>query len=208
MDPAKIRLSSKEQELVVNAGFILTKNAILRKAWLLLEELQNEQQQLLSAFSSVLPAEALKTAAKISKGENYKGLPYLVLDQPRHFDREHVLTIRTLFWWGHFFSTTLHISGKYKDQYGKYILEAYDVLGELGYSICINDDEWEHHFEYDNYREIQSMSTEIFALHACSRSFTKLAKKIPLDQWEDSPQLLCSQFHFLLQLITDQLPSR
>jgi hypothetical protein len=208
MDPAKIRLSAKEQELVVNAGFILTKNAIQAKAWLLLEQLQNQQQELLLQYTSLLPPEAIKTPAKISKGENYRGLPYLVLDQPRHFDREHVFTIRTIFWWGHFFSSTLHLSGKFKDQYGKYILEAFEVLREQGYSVCINEDEWEHHFGYDNYREISSMNKDAFAQHACGGSFTKLAKKIPLEQWEDAPQLLYGQFHFLLQLVTDQLPRR
>ncbi|HEX2630675.1 MAG TPA: hypothetical protein VHM26_16780, partial [Chitinophagaceae bacterium] len=138
MDPAKIRLSSKEQELVIDAGLILTKNAIMRKAWLLLEQLQEAQQSLLLQYAPLLPAEATKTSAKISKGENYKGLPYLVLDQPRYFNRDHVLSIRTMFWWGHFFSTTLHLSGKFKDQYGVHLLDAYRVLGKEDFFICIN----------------------------------------------------------------------
>jgi hypothetical protein len=205
MDPAKIRLSPKEQELVVDAGLILTKNAIMRKAWLLLEQLQEAQRSLLLQYATLLPAEAIKTSAKISRGENYMGLPYLILDQPRHFNREHVLSIRTMFWWGHFFSTTLHLSGQFKDQYGVYLPDAFGILGSRDYFICINDDEWEHHFGFDNYREISSMSRDIFIQHACGRSFTKIAKKIPLEQWDSAPELLLGQFHFLLQLLTGEL---
>jgi hypothetical protein len=205
MDPAKIRLSPKEQELVIDAGLILTKNAIMRKAWLLLEQLQEAQQSLLLQYAPLLPAEAIKTSPKISKGENYKGLPYLVLDQPRYFDRDHVLSIRTMFWWGHFFSSTLHLSGRFKDQYGVHLLDAFQTLGKEDYSICINDDEWEHHFEFDNYRDVSSMSREVFAQHACGRSFTKLAKKVSLEQWDDAPELLYSQFQFLLQLLAPGL---
>ena len=37
---------------------------------------------------------------KISKGENYKGLPYVILDYPRIFQKEDILVIRCFFWWG------------------------------------------------------------------------------------------------------------
>ena len=107
-----------------------------------------------------------------------------------------------MFWWGHFFSTTLHLSGKFKDQYGVYLLDAFPLLGREDFSICINDDEWEHHFELDNYRDVSSMSREVFAQHACGRSFTKIARKVPLQQWDDAPQLLYGRFDFFLQLLT------
>ena len=53
---------------------------------------------------------------KISKGENYRGLPYVMLDYPRLFGREEVLAIRTFFWWGHGFSVTLHLKGGYRER--------------------------------------------------------------------------------------------
>ncbi|HEX2627434.1 MAG TPA: hypothetical protein VHM26_00430, partial [Chitinophagaceae bacterium] len=65
--------------------------------------------------------------------------------------------------------------------------------------------EWEHHFEFDNYRDVSSMSREVFAQHACGRSFTKLAKKVPLQEWEHAPQLLYGYFHFMLEMLTGGL---
>ena len=84
MDATKIRLSAKEAELIANADWILTKNEILKKVKHLLEELMKEQQKHIRSCHG-LPAEILVPPPKISKGENYRGLPYLVLDHPRYF---------------------------------------------------------------------------------------------------------------------------
>src|SRR6266511_3807431 len=104
MNPAKIRLSAKEMELVTNADWILTKNGIIQKVKQLLSDLLLVQEDMLHKFRPFLPAETGMSPAKISKGENYKGLPYLILDHPRYFGKDNVFAIRTLFWWGHFFS--------------------------------------------------------------------------------------------------------
>ena len=41
-----------------------------------------------------LPAEMLFHSPKISKGENYKGLPYVMLDYPRCFGKTDIFAIR------------------------------------------------------------------------------------------------------------------
>src|ERR1700733_216708 len=110
MNEAKISLSQKEMDLVTNADWILTKNAILDKVKDLLAVLSESFQSYLHMHTLLIPA----GTPKISKGENYKGLPYLILDYPRSFEKEDILAIRTLFWWGHFFSITLHVAGKNK----------------------------------------------------------------------------------------------
>ena len=53
----------------------------------------------------------VQSTPKIAKGENYLQLPYVLLDYPRCFDKENIFAIRTMFWWGNFFSITLHLSG-------------------------------------------------------------------------------------------------
>lgn len=98
MDLAKIRLSQEEEALVIRTDWILTKNQILLKIKWLLEQVQMQQQQLLQAGKHSLSPAITTPSPKISKGENYKGLPYFVLDQPRYFDKENIFTIRHLFW--------------------------------------------------------------------------------------------------------------
>lgn len=164
----------------MRADWILTKNSILQKVKQLLENVQSVQQHALSG----LPAEAVRTGAKIARGENYKGLPYLVLDQPRLFEKDNVLAIRVMFWWGHFFSNTLHLAGRYKEQYQEKIISGYEELREAGLHVCIHPEQWEHHFGPDNYVPLQAMPAERFAAVIRQGSFIKLAAKTGLEQWE------------------------
>jgi hypothetical protein len=208
MNPAKIRLSAKEMELVMNADWILTKNGIIEKVKHLLGSLQPAQQDILNKLRSFFPAEILIPAAKISKGENYKGLPYLVLDHPRYFDKENVFAIRTMFWWGHFFSVTLHLSGKYRQQFKPNILSAYSLLQQDDFFIATGSDEWEHHFEKDNYSPVKNMNSSEFEQCISQNSFLKLAQNIPLQQWDYAHTLLTGSFSRLMYLLAGQLPSR
>src|SRR5690349_3943554 len=130
MDSAtKIQLSPFEMDLLNNSEWILTKNKIIKKAQRLLEEVQENIVHHVKESAINLPAEVIAISPKISKGENYLGLPWLMLDYPRYFGKENlrpegplsrqagIFAIRTMFWWGNFFSTTFHLSGEYKKRY-------------------------------------------------------------------------------------------
>lgn len=199
MDAAKISLSPEESALVVRADWILTKNAILQKVRLLLEQVQSLQAPRLAD----LPAAVLQPAPKISKGENYRGLPYLVLDQPRYFNREDIFAIRALFWWGHFFSNTLHLAGSYKKVYEQTIIEAFPFWQEAGFYAAIHPDPWQHHFEPDNFIPVQELTASRFERIIQDSSFIKLSKKIPLEQWDDAAEGLVEITGQLASVLTD-----
>lgn len=203
MNAAKIRLSAKEMELATNADWILTKNEVLQKANQLLGILLDEQQKIAETYKTSLPVEAFQTSPKISKGENYKGLPYLVLDHPRYFDKENSLAIRTMFWWGKFFSITLHLSGKFKDRFEEKVFNSLSQLKEAGFFLCVNDEEWEHHFEEDNYLPLEEMNSESFQSNIRQKKFLKLAHKIPVQNWDDAVELLAGDFRRLLKILAD-----
>jgi len=188
-------------ELITNADWILTKNAVIQKVNLLLGDLHITQQTILNDFKKSIPAELIAPAAKISKGENYKGLPYLILDHPRYFDKENIFAIRTMFWWGHFFSTTLHLSGNPKQIFEDGIDKNYTSLVESDFCICTGKDEWQHHFERDNYTPVKDINASEFENVLKQKSFLKLAQRIPLQQWDDTPALLATSFRRLLCLL-------
>lgn len=198
MDEAKIRLSPNEMALITDAGWILTKNDILKKTEQLLGELQLRYQDVLHSYPA-LPAVILDSSPKISKGENYKGLPYRVLDYPRQFDQQDVFAIRTLFWWGNFFSITLHLSGRYKKQYEKKLITALPLLHEKGFYYCINEDPWQHHFEKDNYLPLTVHDEAVKWLG--DRSFLKLAKRVDLREWDKSLFILQKDFQTLIEML-------
>lgn len=203
MNPAKIRLSPTEMELVNNADLILTKNDILKKVNRLLGDLQATQQQVVELHAAGLPAKIPVSSPKISKGENYKGLPYLILDYPRLFERENIFAVRTLFWWGNFFSVTLHLSGVYKKEAEEKLITFYPVLKEKGYYCYINEDPWEHHFTGGNYALLSDWNKHDFEKFVREKSFVKLVQKISLNKWNDAAEMMAGYFKEIIEMLAD-----
>lgn len=196
MEVSKIHLSPAEKELFCNAEIILTKNSIINKTILLLEEVQerliDEKDQ--QDFFSVPP--------KISKGENYLGLPYVILDYPRKSVGPDLFFIRSMFWWGHFFSSTLQISGKYKDEYIEELSNSYDKLKINHYHIGINENPWNHHFEESNFKPIQQIDADKFKNLLQEQDHIKIAKKWPLTEWDTAHTKLYESWMYFFKLIT------
>jgi len=198
MDKAKIRLSSKEMELVTNADWILTKNTIIEKAKNLFGELQ---EMMTEDLGRVLTHNYTKVPPKISKGENYRGLPYLILDYPRLFEKENIFAVRTMFWWGNFFSITLHMAGSYKKQDEEKCIQAYPVFRDNDFFICINKEQWEHHFDPSNYALVKNLSQMEWKKIISENSFIKIANKHPLHHWNDAVNKLAVDFKVLTDVI-------
>jgi hypothetical protein len=194
----KLQLSKLEMELVTNTEWILTKNGILEKVKNMLAQLQGEQQEFLQSNSKAFPAGVLQIPAKISKGENYQGLPYLVLDYPRYFEKNDHFAIRTMFWWGNFFSTTLYLSGSHKKKYEDKIGSCFTLLQQEDFFIGVNADQWEHHFESSNYLSLKEMNDAGFKDYVRKKEFIKLAKRFSLEQWDTAGDTLFICFRQLI----------
>jgi len=203
MNQAKIRLSSKEMELITNADWILTKNQIIEKIIRFFSALQQEQRKLATSDKNRLKERFINSSPKISKGENYQGLPYVVLDYPRFFDKEGFGAIRTLFWWGNFFSTTLHISGNNKDLFADKVLKAYKLLQEKDFYFCINHTEWQHDFSPENYVAVNQLPFSEYKSMVQKKTFLKLSKVITLDQWEAAEKTMLEDFKTIAIILAD-----
>ena len=193
-EQTKIQLSTFEMELLSNSEWILTKNLIIKKAQRLLERVQEKILEHVKESSVSLPQEVIIISPKISKGENYNGLPWLILDYPRYFKKEKVFAIRTMFWWGNFFSTTLHLSGEYKERYSRGIVRTYADLCQNEFYTCIHDEQWHHHFEKENYLAVKNFTAHDFADHIATRPFIKLSCQLSFLKWNDAPDLLSESF--------------
>ncbi|MCW3081597.1 hypothetical protein [Segetibacter sp.] len=187
-------LSEYEMKLVQDADLLLTKNKIIQKVYEVFGKLSEFYKQ--SSSNKNLPV-VNAISAKISRGENYKGLPYVILDYPRHFGKVDVFAVRTFFWWGNFFSITLHLSGQYKSDYIAAVKSAMNQNLFEGWFVSCGDDPWQHHFERDNYTPLQLEKGCDFE----GSSYLKLAKKIPLDKWDEVERFCESNFSFLMEVL-------
>jgi hypothetical protein len=203
MDLTKIRLSEEEMQLACNANWILTKNEILNKATLLLASLQQKQQEHLKSLKKPFPPELLYTSPKISKGENYLGLPYRILDYPAVFSTKDICAVRTMFWWGNFFSTTIHLSGSYKKRYEEKVATCFNQLARANCFVCVNDDEWQHHFSETNYLPIENLGKKKFEELLFRKKFIKLSSKTAVGNWNTTDEILMKQFRLITEILAD-----
>lgn len=203
MSAAKIRLSALEAGMMADKGFILTKNHILQQVEGLLETVQEQQQQFIRSQPGLFPPEVLEIPPKISRGENYKGFPWRILDYPRCFSKEDIFAIRSMFWWGHYFSVTLHLAGTYKTKFEAAFVNARDLLAGKGFSLCIQADPWQHHFEKDNYAPVEGLTQEEFAEQLCAKPFLKIGHTIPLQSWEKADELMMEDFGLVAGLLVN-----
>jgi len=202
MDSANVNLSENELLLVTNTDWILTKHRIVEKVYQLFGQLSGN----IRGQGSYLPAEVLAIPPKIYKGEQYKYLPYVLMDYPRHFKEGNFFAIRFFFWWGNYFSITLQLSGKYKQQYQGKIVEAYHTLAGSDWFVCVSNDEWQHDFEPGNYLPAGEMDEQEWQEFIYSHLFIKVAKKIPLHEWEKAYHFFTENYFLLNHLLTGNIP--
>jgi hypothetical protein len=177
---AKLQLSAEEMRLVTDPAWILTKNSVILKAVEMFGELSGEWRNVFR----------LETEPKISKGEQYKGLPWVMLDYPRVFGKEDVMAVRTMFWWGHCFSMTLHLKGRHLRTYMPVILSRLAELEAAGFLPGTSEDEWEHEHNPGTWGSLVG-----------NRPFLKMSVNVGLDKWNDASKILTEKFAVLARAL-------
>jgi hypothetical protein len=200
--PAKITLSILEQQLITQSDWIHAKNEVIRKVILLFGHLS----EILVQHPTVLPEAVRQIAPKISKGENYNGLPYVVLDYPRFFEAADVFAIRSFFWWGHFFSSTFQLKGIYYDRYAENVFNRIKQQPSVKWYINRTDEEWIHDLQ-DKQHWTPLESGSVFIKN--EKKLLKIATALPVSEWEDALDFLKQNgVCFLDSMKQDQLPKR
>lgn len=176
-------LTPEEAAVIESTRFILLKNSAIEKVMGLMGKLQ----EALAAYdrNSDFPfkPEWLLQGGKISKGEQYKGLPWVMLDYPRYFSKTGVFAFRTMFWWGHYFSATLHLGGNVKQHYSAALESSYTKLAAAGFQVYVQEDPWEHDFENGNYRFIDTLDLDEWKALISRNDFVKIAKPFVIGHW-------------------------
>lgn len=204
MNRANLQLSEEERRLISNVDWILTKNRLLNQVRDLLSELQQQQSSWLSQVREYLPPEVISIPPKISRGENYEGLPWLMLDLPRFFQTDDQMAIRSFFWWGHGFSVTLQLRGRYQQQFEASLRHAYPKLSVAGWQAGIHSDPWQHHFRADNYQDLADLGTSGWNSYISSHPFVKLTKRVSIEHWETAPIRMGEHYQLLLEILAER----
>ena len=188
-------LSDRELEMVTNAELILTKNRIIQKVMELFGDVSAAAQTILAnGLLKDLP-EVQAIGPKISKGEQYQELPWVILDYPRLFSNQHVLAIRCFFWWGHDLGMVLHLKGDYLEKHRAALQARVWAEGTL---FDTGQDEWNNDLAHTAFQPIQQIAVSVWE----ERSYLRIATKIPLREWDRIDSFLINQYQDINQVLT------
>lgn len=190
-------LTSNEMEVMSNRAFLLTKATVLDKTNFLLQQTLDKLTTVVDSGSAQFWPGINQQPGKISRGENYRLLPYQVLDYPAYFDHINICAFRTMFYWGSFFSSTLHLQGECLDAFREKLIANFKQLLNRDIYIAISESPWQYHYEQDNYVLLQPEHELIIR----GGDFVKLSKKIPLSQYQQVPGFATDYFKFILSVI-------
>lgn len=191
-------LTKSELGVLEDADFLLAKVRLISKVQRLLAEVRMEINERIKTSVFPFPSDVHLKTGKISRGENYKNLPYLVLDHPSLFRSEDIFAFRTMFWWGNFFSATLHLQGQSLEKYRTAIVNNITRLDSEQIFVAIGDSPWHYHYEESNYLPLSKVNKNFF--DECR--FLKLSKNTELKNWENIPSFSADFLELSLSILT------
>jgi hypothetical protein len=192
-------LTNRELTILQNTDFLLTKAKALNMIEELLLETRGALEEVVSESGLSFPSGATLAGGKISRGENYRGLPYRVLDQPALLTADDIFAFRTMFWWGHFFSATLHLQGASLQRFRQGLTDHIEGLADGHTFIGVGDTPWEYHFGKDNYAPLRPAHRA----HLGSCDFLKLSRKMELQEWQRLPEFAAGFLKTLLAVLEE-----
>ena len=186
MMPPKIVLSDADWGVAASPEIILTKNRVIEAVYEMFGALATKYLPIAESLSVQYP-EVLGVPPKISKGEQYEGMPWVMLDYPRFFAEEQGhFAIRSFFWWGHFFSIQLHISGVYA-------AAGWGVINQLqqhGWMAGATTQPWVHQLPNNEWKSLNDIEPAL----PNREVYGKAAKKIPISQWALVPDFFVDHY--------------
>ncbi len=201
---SKLALSASEMELVCNAEWFLTKRNITDKVFEMFGIIAEEVKPM---FADPSLTGLTASSPKIFKGENYQGLPWVMLDYPRIFGNEDIFAIRTMFWWANYFSVTLHLKGRYRAQ----LLESSGfnlfALKKAGLFVSNSKNEWMHEVSEGNYLAAKNLNEDILEQLVQEQDFIKIAYIVPLTAWDNAVCLIPEIYKKMLSLFGINYPT-
>jgi hypothetical protein len=192
-------ISDKEFSYITDTDFLIAKFSITKKIVGLFADAERELQLVVNNHTFPFNDRWGYRSGKISKGENYRNLPYVVLDFPRHFSSHEVFAFRSMFWWGNFFSCTLHLMGEWLEQFRHGIFKKLqEAPGDV--FVCVNHSPWEYHYGEENYRPAKDFTPDELEQTILKKPFIKLSRKTDLENWRHMPLFCKETFEMFVRL--------
>ncbi|WP_421890190.1 hypothetical protein [Marinoscillum sp.] len=187
-----MRPTAEELDILNDQNFLKLKNSLSEKIIQYLAKIERSLAEEIKEMPFKFPEGTFLKAGKISKGEQYQGLPYFILDYPRLFTQKEVFAFRAMLWWGHHFSCTLHLQGDYLQQNKSRIID--NIFTQNALYFCVNDQPWDYHYQQNNYQQISALTKETVNQHIKEKGFLKISDYLPVTGWSEYESFALKSF--------------
>lgn len=185
----KIIPTNAELEVACNTNFFDVKRELTTKIVTTLE--QYGEKLLEDIIAPILKKNGTQsTGIKVSRGENFKGYPYIVLDCPRLYSTDTEVICRTIFRWGHGWSLHFTVQGK---TFARIIHSLPVFLDSLStdWRLYTGENIWEQDVDSILFVPVLSLSETALSHIINQQGFLKIATQISLSEaveWPPFPQ--------------------
>ena len=193
-------LSPEELDLAGSSRIFELKHEIMQKVRDMLERTLRSLRETATA----LPEGIAAGTAKFSKGENYRLMPYQVLDFPRFSGGGDLYLNRTVFWWGHHFTCSLTVAGRPLERVrGKLAGRLQKLAARDDILLCVAQTPWHHDTGADNAQPLPQLERHEIGAIAAGHPFCKLSRVLPLDRGSALPGFATESFSLFNALFLD-----
>ncbi len=194
-----VSLSGEELTCLEDINFLILKNTVASKLQKLLKSCSTEIKVFLESDFPEIYTNYGHLSPKVSRGENYKGLPYFVLDYPRYFHQETTFSYRIICLWGNYFTFNLYLTGNaiantHFNNWDKNASNYYDCF------ICISNNPWTHYIESPDYIQASEISASEIKNLINKNGFIKISKKTTFKTWSQLPILARENFKSFIEI--------
>lgn len=206
---SEIQLSEAEFSILSDRTHFEIRERLNAKINQLLLELKQELSKVHQQTPAGLTGKGWISEAKLSRGENYKGLPYRVLDYPAHFSRAHTFLFRALVLWGHHLSFHLILTGDFITEFGPRLSAGFADLTGSHFHLSQQASPWEWELDATSHLALSALSPEQFheqvtqgiPLSENDTRFVKLSRSLDLNEYARLPQVGSETLGLLLELL-------
>jgi hypothetical protein len=198
---SKLMLSADELLFLKQTETFILKTAITQKVYDFLGKLKVQLQLINEQNQFIFPEGTDTITGKISKGENYKGYPYIILDFPRLFSKEDIFSVRVMLWWGKYWSLHLHLSGKSWQHHLNNVILNLNVLVNKEIYISVINDEWNYEISETNFCHVNSSNFLMLTEKIKRQNFFRMASYTSIESHFPEEWIL-KQYCLMMQLFS------
>jgi hypothetical protein len=195
----KIIPTNTELQIASDTNFFDVKRELTSKVINILEQYGDKLLQ--EIITPVFQERGIKkTGLKVSKGENFKGYPYIVLDCPKLYSTDTEVICRTIFWWGHSWSLHFTIQGQTFARVSQ-SLQDFSASLSTDWLLYTGENIWEQDVDSVLFVPITSLSKTVIYDTINKQGFFKIANKINLSNAVEWPPFSTQSYQNLFDLL-------